>query len=130
MKGLRLCLLRRYFCTGGSGNKGLTAALSTSMTEPYPGRLHAFRPPSKGGAVTTTDLFFTPATELDRLIRMRAISPLELPRSLLERIERLNPKLNAFLTVTADLALAHAKAAGERAMRGARGGPMEGSPYS
>ena len=80
--------------------------------------------------MTSTDLFFTPATELDRLIRMRAISPIELTRSLLERIERLNPKLNAFLMVTADLALAQAKAAEGRAMHGARLGPMDGIPYS
>jgi Asp-tRNA(Asn)/Glu-tRNA(Gln) amidotransferase A subunit family amidase len=80
--------------------------------------------------VTITDLFFTPATELDRLIRTRALSPLELTRSLLERIDRLNPRLNAFLTVTADLALSQAKAAEERAVRGARLGPMDGVPYS
>jgi len=80
--------------------------------------------------VTTTDLFFTPAIELDRLIRTRAVSPVEVTRAVLERIDRLNSKLNAFLTVTADLALAQAKAAEERALRGARLGPLDGIPYS
>ncbi len=76
------------------------------------------------------DLAFTPATELDRLIRTRALSPVELTRVLLERIDRLNPTLNAFLAVTADLALTQAKAAEERARRGARLGPLDGIPYS
>jgi Asp-tRNA(Asn)/Glu-tRNA(Gln) amidotransferase A subunit family amidase len=76
------------------------------------------------------ELAFTPATELNRLIRTRAVSPLEVTRALLERIDGLNPRLNAFLTVTADLALAQAKAAEERARRGARLGPLDGVPYS
>jgi Asp-tRNA(Asn)/Glu-tRNA(Gln) amidotransferase A subunit family amidase len=80
--------------------------------------------------VDATSLAFTPATELDRLIRTRAVSPIELTRALLERIDHLNPKLNAFLTVTADLAMAQAKAAEGRAMRGARLGPLDGVPYS
>ena len=77
-----------------------------------------------------TTLAFTPATELDRLIRTRAVSPVELTRALLERIDRLNPRLNAFLTVTADLAMTQARAAEGRAMRGARLGPLDGVPYS
>jgi len=80
--------------------------------------------------VATNDLFFTPATELNRLIRTRAVSPVELTRALLERIDHLNPKLNAFLTPTPDLAVAQAKAAEERALRGARLGPLDGIPYS
>jgi Asp-tRNA(Asn)/Glu-tRNA(Gln) amidotransferase A subunit family amidase len=77
-----------------------------------------------------TELAFTPATELDRLIRTRAVSPVEITRTLLERIDRLNPTLHAFLTVTADLALQQAKAAEDRARRGARLGPLDGIPYS
>jgi Asp-tRNA(Asn)/Glu-tRNA(Gln) amidotransferase A subunit family amidase len=77
-----------------------------------------------------TDLCFTPATDLDRLIRTRAVSPVEVTRTVLARIERLNPRLNAFLTVIADLALAQAKAAEERARRGARLGPLDGIPFS
>jgi Asp-tRNA(Asn)/Glu-tRNA(Gln) amidotransferase A subunit family amidase len=80
--------------------------------------------------VDATDLAFTPAIDLDRLIRTRAVSPVELTRALLDRIDRLNPRLNAFLTVTADLAIAQAKAAEERARRGARLGPLDGIPYS
>ncbi len=77
-----------------------------------------------------TELAFTPATELDRLIRTRAISPVEITRTLLERIDRLNTTLHAFLTVTADLAMEQARAAEDRARRGARIGPLDGVPYS
>jgi len=40
---------------------------------------------------TSTDLSYTPATELGRLIRAKRISPVEIARAVLERIERLNP---------------------------------------
>ena len=56
--------------------------------------------------MNTTDLACTPATELIPRIRSRALSPVELTRAVLERIERVNPKINAFCTVTADAALA------------------------
>jgi aspartyl-tRNA(Asn)/glutamyl-tRNA(Gln) amidotransferase subunit A len=43
--------------------------------------------------------------ELSRLIGAGEISPVELTRQALERIERLDPQLNAYITTTADLAL-------------------------
>ncbi|MFM6023210.1 MAG: amidase family protein, partial [Dolichospermum sp.] len=55
------------------------------------------------------DLAFTPALELAQLIRLREVSPLELIEVYLERIERLNPQLGSYFTVTADLAVADAK---------------------
>jgi amidase len=57
-----------------------------------------------------TDLAFTPALELARLIRHREVSPLELVELYLERIQLLNPQLGSYFTVTADLAIADAKA--------------------
>lgn len=77
-----------------------------------------------------TELCFTPATELSRLIRIRALSPVELADAVLDRVERLNPKLNAFLTVTADLARRQARESEDRARRGERRGPLDGIPYS
>ena len=55
------------------------------------------------------DLAFTPALELAQLIRLRELSPLELVEVYLERIERLNPQLGSYFTITADLAVADAK---------------------
>ena len=72
-----------------------------------------------------TDLCFTPATELARLIRDRAISPVEVTEAVLARIERLNPRLNAYCTVTAE-ARAGGRQAAEAAVvrwRGARAAP-------
>ena len=53
----------------------------------------------------TTDLCFTPAVGLAELIRRRALSPVEITRAVLERIERLNPRLSAYVLVHAERAL-------------------------
>ncbi len=55
------------------------------------------------------NLAFTPALELAQLIRLRELSPLDLVEIYLERIQRLNPQLGSYFTVTADLAVADAK---------------------
>lgn len=78
----------------------------------------------------TTELCYTPATELTRLIGDKEISPVEIADAVLARVERLNPVLNAFLTVTPEAARAAARAAEERALRGERIGPLDGIPYS
>ena len=80
--------------------------------------------------VATGPLHYTPATELGRLIRSRALSPVELTDTVLARVDSLNPKLSAFITVTADLAREGAKAAEQRQMRGELLGPFDGIPYS
>ncbi len=76
------------------------------------------------------ELCFMPAIELKRLTGLREVSPVEVTEAVLRRIERLNPRLNAFITVTADRARADAKAAEARARRGEPGGPLNGIPYS
>jgi aspartyl-tRNA(Asn)/glutamyl-tRNA(Gln) amidotransferase subunit A len=80
--------------------------------------------------MSATDLCFTPATRLATLIRTRALSPVELTHAVLDRIERLNPTLNAFCTLTAEPALAAARAAEQAVMRGAALGPLHGLPFS
>jgi len=61
-------------------------------------------------------------------IRARQISPAELTRDCLARIERLNPKLNAFITVLADSALDRARRAEQEIFRGKYRGPLHGIP--
>jgi amidase len=56
------------------------------------------------------DLAFLPATEQARLVREREVSPVELVEVYLERIERLNPELGAYVTVRAEEALDEARA--------------------
>jgi aspartyl-tRNA(Asn)/glutamyl-tRNA(Gln) amidotransferase subunit A len=62
------------------------------------------------------------------LIRSRKISPVELTRECLETIARLNPSLNAFITVTAESALQEAKIAEEEIASGNWRGPLHGIP--
>jgi amidase len=57
------------------------------------------------------ELAFTPALELAAQVRAREVSPVELVELYLERIERLDPQLNAYVTVDAEGALAAARAA-------------------
>jgi amidase len=64
---------------------------------------------------SSNDLAYLPALEQARLIRDGELSPVELAEIYLERIDKLNPSLGAYLTVTADIALAQAKEA-ERAV--------------
>ncbi len=83
-----------------------------------------------------TDLAFTSIEEIGKLFRKRKLSPVELTKLMLARTERLNPKLNAYITVTDELALAQAKKAESElfAPRGRRGhrdrGPLHGIPIS
>lgn len=61
-------------------------------------------------------------------LRARKISPVELTCDCLARIEKLNPKLNAFITVLAESALADAQRAEEEIQRGDYRGPLHGIP--
>ncbi len=63
-------------------------------------------------------------------IRTRKLSPVELVRAYLERIEKLNPSLNVYLTVLAEGALAAAKAAEQAVMNGKTLGPLHGVPVA
>jgi Asp-tRNA(Asn)/Glu-tRNA(Gln) amidotransferase A subunit family amidase len=80
--------------------------------------------------MNATDLCYTPAVELGRLIRARQLSPVELTEAVLARIERLNPRLSAYLTVAADHARELARGSEARAMRGELKSPLDGIPYS
>ena len=80
--------------------------------------------------MTDRDLAFTPAWQLREMLDSKKLSPVELTELYLRRIDDLNPKLNAFLTVTGDQALADAKAAEEKLSRGEKGGPLFGIPIS
>ena len=68
--------------------------------------------------------------ELGELLRKRNLSPLELTRDCLSRIEKLNGTLNAFITVTAESALARAREAEAEIQRGDWRGPLHGIPLA
>jgi aspartyl-tRNA(Asn)/glutamyl-tRNA(Gln) amidotransferase subunit A len=69
-------------------------------------------------------------SEASQLVRSKKVSPVELTEACLHRIERLNPQLNAFITVTADSALAEARAAEAEIRRGRWKGPLHGIPIA
>ena len=68
--------------------------------------------------------------ELGPRLRRKEVSPVELTRCCLDRIEKLNPALNAFITVTGDSALAEARAAEIEIARGEWRGPLHGIPVA
>ena len=70
------------------------------------------------------------AVDLAKAIRKKKLSPVEVVRDILERIEACNPKINAYVTLTADSALVAAKQAEEAVMRGEELGPLHGVPVS
>lgn len=76
------------------------------------------------------DLCFTPAVELAELIRRRALSPVEVTRAVLERIEQLNGRLGAYVVIHAERALAEARRAEQGIMVGHPLGPLHGVPLS
>lgn len=83
-----------------------------------------------------SDLAFASIEDIGRLFRKRKLSPVELTKLMLARIKQLNLKLNAYITVTDELALAQAKKAESElfAPRGRKGhrdrGPLHGIPIS
>jgi aspartyl-tRNA(Asn)/glutamyl-tRNA(Gln) amidotransferase subunit A len=66
--------------------------------------------------------------EAGDLVRRKAISPVELTRACLQRIDRLNPDLNAFIIVTAERAMVQAREAEAEVRRGRWRGPLHGIP--
>jgi aspartyl-tRNA(Asn)/glutamyl-tRNA(Gln) amidotransferase subunit A len=76
------------------------------------------------------DIPYTSAAELAELIRRRAISPVEVVRATLERIEQSQPVLNAFITVAGDAAVEAARLAEAAVMRGDSLGPLHGVPVA
>jgi len=69
------------------------------------------------------------ATKLAQLIRTREVSPVEVVQAHLDRIEAVDPRVNAIVTL-ADNALAAAKAAEAAVMAGAELGPLHGVPFT
>jgi aspartyl-tRNA(Asn)/glutamyl-tRNA(Gln) amidotransferase subunit A len=68
--------------------------------------------------------------ETSQLLRERKLSPVELTKNCLAQIERLNPTLNAFITVTAEPAMAQARSAEAEILQGNWRGPLHGIPLA
>ncbi len=80
--------------------------------------------------MNSEDLAFVPAWQLRDMIASKEVSPVELVDLYLRRIERINPQLNAYLTIVEDLARSEAKKAEEAVSRGETLGPLHGMPIA
>ncbi|KAA0114939.1 amidase [Methylobacterium sp. P1-11] len=77
----------------------------------------------------TQDIIFSDATKLAELIRTKELSPVEVVRAHLDRIEAVDPKVNAIVTI-AEGAIVIAKEAEAAVMAGKDLGPLHGVPFT
>jgi len=76
------------------------------------------------------DILYLPVSELSRRMRARQLSPVELTESYLERSRQIGPKLNAYITLTPELAKQQAQAAEKEIAAGKYRGVLHGIPYA
>jgi amidase len=84
--------------------------------------------PARAAGATAADLDFASALDAARAVRAGHVSSVELTTRMLDRIAQYNPKINAIVTLTADAALARARAADEARAKGEWWGPFHGVP--
>ncbi len=84
----------------------------------------------RAAAGEIAELTWTPAWKLVDMIKRKTISPVELTKHYLARIDRINPKINAYVTVDHEGALVQAKVAEQAVMRGDALGALHGIPIS
>lgn len=82
------------------------------------------------GSPATTDIAGMSLRQAAAALRSKTVSPLDLTRACLARIEAQNPRLNAFITVTADQALVQAHRLESELARGQWRGPLHGIPLA
>jgi Asp-tRNA(Asn)/Glu-tRNA(Gln) amidotransferase A subunit family amidase len=82
------------------------------------------------GNLSTEDLCFTPAVELKEMLLKKNISPVELMQAFLERIDKINPVINAYCTLVPEMTLEAARKAESTIMQGGDAGLLAGLPVS
>jgi amidase len=80
--------------------------------------------------MTTADLCFKTLTELAELIKRKEVSPVEVTRAVLDRIEAIDGKLHSYITVLPETAMKKAQEAEQAIMRGQYRGPLHGVPVA
>ncbi|MEE3142394.1 MAG: amidase [Chloroflexota bacterium] len=78
----------------------------------------------------SNEIPFLPATELSVLIKSREVSPVQATQAYLDRIGQVDEKLNSYITVCRDEALAEARQAEQEISAGNYRGPMHGLPVA
>src|SRR5256885_10623856 len=79
---------------------------------------------------THTELCYLTIRETGHLLKRRELSPVELTRAFLDRIEAVDSKLQAYITVLPQRAMATARAAEAEMLRGEYRGPLHGIPIA
>src|SRR5579859_3162419 len=80
--------------------------------------------------MAASEILFRSAAELAPLLKARKLSPVEVTQAYLDRIEGVNPKVNAFITVTGEQAIEQARKAEREIAAGRYRGPLHGLPYA
>ena len=79
---------------------------------------------------TNSDLHYLTISQAGPLLQRQELSPVELTRAFLDRIETTNDQLHSFITILAEAALAGARAAEAEILQGHYKGPMHGIPFA
>ena len=87
-------------------------------------------PSNPANAPKSHELAFLSVAEASALVKLKKVSPLELTRACLARIDTFNASLNAFITVTAESALTDARHAESEVQHGRWLGPLHGIPIA
>jgi aspartyl-tRNA(Asn)/glutamyl-tRNA(Gln) amidotransferase subunit A len=104
----------------------LDLAVAAGVATAFSGPSSAAQP----GVGDPGDLAALPLQKVSAMLRKKTISPVELTQNCLKRIERLNPTLNAFITVDTDGAMAQARTAEMELQHGKWRGPLHGVPLA
>lgn len=110
----------RFHPIGGGDSGGAAPPLA-------PGSFPAGPPPQR--PASDADLAYASLVDLARLVRSRALSPVELVRASVARIGRLDPKLLSVVSLTADRAAEAARRAETEIAAGKWRGPLHGLPW-
>src|SRR5690606_25716494 len=94
------------------------------------GALRSLHRKGKGMSGTTDELCELDLVEVAEAIRTRKVSAVEVTGACIQRIERLQPTLNCFISIEAEEALKAAERADEEAARGVVRGPLHGVPLA
>ena len=107
-----------------------TSAPDGRFTRRQAGRLAGAALGTQLFAMPASDICFLSAVEMAALVRRKKLSAREMVTAHLEQIERVNPKVNAVVTLVAEQAMEAAKRADEAQARGSRLGALHGLPVA
>jgi aspartyl-tRNA(Asn)/glutamyl-tRNA(Gln) amidotransferase subunit A len=80
--------------------------------------------------MANSEIVFLPVQELSAKIQKRELTSVQVTTAFLHQIDALNPKVNAFITVDHEQAMARAQKADSEIMAGHYRGPLHGIPYA